>query len=1136
MSSINTNIDVRGFTQLSDISAQTNTDATKGRLYKKSGNGLFWKAGGATEVEITNQAATAVSYDNTTSGLTATNVQTAIDEVEARVDTGLQNVVEDTTPQLGGMLDVNGQAIGDGTLELVTFTETGSAVNHVNITNAATAGAPVVGAAGDDTNIDISVQPKGTGNVVLGNFSLDGDQTVGAGQDNYVLTYDNGTGLISLEAASRSSDQVVVDVQKESSGTINVGQVVYVVDEDTVADTPTVELADSSTSATMPALGIAISSITQTTTGQIVTYGKVQGLDTSATGLNLSLGDVYVSETAGGLTNTRPTGTALVQKFGRVIRVNATQGEIIVFGAGRENALPNLPQYNTWVGDATGVPEEQKNNYGATTGPTSGDDSTAGYGVGSIWIDTTNDVAYICVDATASNAVWNIQGGNLGFQTSKFSLDATVAQTVYSDDKITLGWSGTTANDIELTMDVAPSGTGDLRANVFVENTATAVSTPITTVGFTYDIFPSGLTSNYVAHITITSEDDVNYPLYDILFHNNSNSFNIVGAVRKYSSSATGGGATTSAESITHTQTTGWNGSLDEFSFAHGFGGIPDFYRVIAVCISDTVGYVVGDEVDVTNSKIEATSATRGYSLYSDTTNVYYRAGNIDPIRIPRQDTGISFQLNESNWNLVITAYKLNAVPYAPKQGAQVLVRGQMNSLQAFTANVVDVVEYDDTAGSNPLDVNGEWDLTNHRFTVASSGAGTFLIQASTFIDNGSGWSTLYLYKNGTVVQSFGGDYNSSTFDYSTGTVTIDLVVGDYIDVRLESRDTGGTMNAAWYNRNMISISKISESQTVLKNDTDAIHDNVSGEIAAITEKATPVGADLLVIEDSAASNTKKRVQISNLPLPTDGDKGDITVSASGATWTIDNDAVTYAKIQNVVADNVILGNNAGAGGIIDELTATEVRTLINVDDGANNYSHPNHTGDVTSVGDGATTIANNVVTNAKAADMAAYTIKLRNAGTSGDPGDVKVSTLTEEAAPTTGDWALTEESGGALRKVDLKHLIKPTLSKTFNIEIPTASEDVTVFRTDVAITVVEVIAVSTGTTPSVTYQLKHDPTRSNSGNNLTTSATTTSTGAGDTATLSDATIPADSWVWLETTAQTGTVDWLSIDIRYTED
>ena len=47
--------------------------------------------------------------------------------------------------------------------------------------------------------------------------------------------------------------------------------------------------------------------------------------------------------------------------------------------------------------------------------------------------------------------------------------------------------------------------------------------------------------------------------------------------------------------------------------------------------------------------------------------------------------------------------------------------------------------------------------------------------------------------------------------------------------------------------------------------DANAIHDNVSSEISAITEKASPVSADLLIIEDSAASNAKKRVQVGNL-------------------------------------------------------------------------------------------------------------------------------------------------------------------------------------------------------------------------------------------------------------------------------
>ena len=52
------------------------------------------------------------------------------------------------------------------------------------------------------SNGDIDIEPNGTGNVLLGNFKFDADQTVGSGQDDYVLTYDHSAGAISLEASA----------------------------------------------------------------------------------------------------------------------------------------------------------------------------------------------------------------------------------------------------------------------------------------------------------------------------------------------------------------------------------------------------------------------------------------------------------------------------------------------------------------------------------------------------------------------------------------------------------------------------------------------------------------------------------------------------------------------------------------------------------------------------------------------------------------------------------------------------------------------------------------------------------------------------------------------------------------------
>jgi hypothetical protein len=110
--------------------------------------------------------------------------------------------------------------------------------------------------------------------------------------------------------------------------------------------------------------------------------------------------------------------------------------------------------------------------------------------------------------------------------------------------------------------------------------------------------------------------------------------------------------------------------------------------------------------------------------------------------------------------------------------------------------------------------------------------------------------------------------------------------------------------------------------------------------------------------------------------------------------------------------------------------------------------------------------------------------------------------------------------------------------SKSITIEAPTATEDITLFFTDRAITVTQLSSVVRGTSPSLTYTVRHNSTRDGTGNEVVTSGESVinQNSGAITTSFNDATIPANSWVWLETTAQTGTVDEIGLTIKYTID
>jgi hypothetical protein len=129
-------------------------------------------------------------------------INTTANTVDFTDSTVTFDIVNDTSPQLGGNLDTNSQNIviddahgilDENNKEQIVFQTTADAVNQIDITNAATSNAPEISATGDDTNIDLKLTPKGSGKL-----NLDGIKFPNAdGSADQILTT-NGSGVLSF--------------------------------------------------------------------------------------------------------------------------------------------------------------------------------------------------------------------------------------------------------------------------------------------------------------------------------------------------------------------------------------------------------------------------------------------------------------------------------------------------------------------------------------------------------------------------------------------------------------------------------------------------------------------------------------------------------------------------------------------------------------------------------------------------------------------------------------------------------------------------------------------------------------------------------------------------------------------------
>jgi len=194
--------------------------------------------------------------------------------------------------------------------------------------------------------------------------------------------------------------------------------------------------------------------------------------------------------------------------------------------------------------------------------------------------------------------------------------------------------------------------------------------------------------------------------------------------------------------------------------------------------------------------------------------------------------------------------------------------------------------------------------------------------------------------------------YNGVTFDKVDNTDAVMSVAGRTGAVVLTTADV-----AASGDRQYVTAAQ----QTVITNTSGTNSGNETATsigtiIVGSAAKATPVDADNFGYSDSAASNVLKKFTFANMKaaLKTYFDTlynnyshpnhtGEVTSTGDGAT-VIATNAVTNAKLAQV-ATATIKGRVTAATGNVEDLTAAQVRTLINVADGANNYVHPSTDG-----------------------------------------------------------------------------------------------------------------------------------------------------------------------------------------------
>jgi hypothetical protein len=271
------------------------------------------------------------------------------------------------------------------------------------------------------------------------------------------MFWDSGDGtpsvLLNANTSLQLGQESIALVYNGTGSTIAKGSVVAVTGAQ--GQRPSVVLADADSENTSSnTLGIAAEDILNGAEGFIATFGLVRGLNTSGFTAGAP---IYLSQTAGGFTSTRPTAPAHTVTLGWVIKVNASSGEIFInINNGWEldelhNVLITSPASgNTLIYDATA-------NVWKNANITAGTGVSVTNGAGTITLANTGVTS---ITGTANQITASASTGGI-----TLSLPST----------INVNTSGTAAN-VTGTVAIANGGSGATTAQAAMNAFAGAVT------------------------------------------------------------------------------------------------------------------------------------------------------------------------------------------------------------------------------------------------------------------------------------------------------------------------------------------------------------------------------------------------------------------------------------------------------------------------------------------------------------------------------------------------------------------------------------------------------------------------------------------------------------------------------------